>query len=77
LLPALRLPAALCIGGFYLEESMDFLNDAEKYQLAVFLKRLTFGMAYECADSDTHEKMKEQAYRTLAVLEKVQKELAH
>jgi hypothetical protein len=33
-------------------------------------------MAYECADSDTHEKMKEQAYRTLAVLEKVQNELA-
>jgi hypothetical protein len=54
---------------------MKFLNDAEKYQLAVFLKRLTFNMVYECADSDTHEKMKEQSYRTLAVLEKVQNEL--
>jgi hypothetical protein len=42
---------------------MKFLTDTEKYQFAVFLKRLTFDMAYECADSDTHEKMKEQAYR--------------
>jgi hypothetical protein len=57
-------------------KSMDFLNDAEKNQLSVFLKRLSFNMAYECADSDTHEKMKEQAYRTLAVLEKVQNELS-
>jgi hypothetical protein len=55
---------------------MKFLTDTEKYQFAVFLKRLSFDAAYECADSDTHEKMKEQAYRTLAVLEKVQNELA-
>lgn len=56
--------------------SMGFLNDEEKYQLAVFLKRLTFETAYECADCDAHEKMKAQAYRTLEVVEKVQNELA-
>ncbi|MDR0441846.1 MAG: hypothetical protein LBH44_00390 [Treponema sp.] len=57
-------------------KSMDFLDDKEKYRLAVFLKRLTFNMAYEVADCGTHEEMKEYAYCTLDVVEKVQKELA-
>jgi hypothetical protein len=59
-----------------MEGGMNFLTDSEKNQLAVFLKRLTFDMAYDCADCNTHENMNAQAYRTLAVLEKVQNELA-
>jgi hypothetical protein len=58
------------------KDTIEFLDKSEKYQLAVFLKRVSFGTAYECADCDTHEKMKSQAYRTLALLEKVQNELA-
>lgn len=55
---------------------MKLLTDSEKWRLAVFLKRITFNMAYEVADSDTHENMKAQAYRTIAVVDKVRNALA-
>ena len=62
--------------GCNMTKNMNYLNDNEKWRLSVFLKRLDFNTVYECADSDTHENMKAQAYRTLAVVEKVQNELA-
>ena len=55
---------------------MNFLNNMEKHILAIFLKRITFDMAYECAGCGSREEMKADAYRTLAVVEKVQNELA-
>ena len=49
---------------------MNFLNDKEKYLLALYLKRMTFDDAYELAQD------KDEAYAILAVVEQVQKELA-
>ena len=55
---------------------MDFLNNAEKWLLATYLKRVTFEDVYERVDAGTKDEMKASTYSILAVIEKVQNELA-
>jgi hypothetical protein len=55
---------------------MDELTDGEKYELALFFKRLTYNDVYEHTDVDTKENQKAQAYRILDTIAKLQKELA-
>jgi len=57
-------------------KTMDFLNDSEKYLLALYLKRITFNDALGLVDCGTKEEEKARAYRCLEIIEKVQKELA-
>jgi hypothetical protein len=53
-----------------------FLTDEEKYLLALYFKRMTFDDAYRRSDAfDSKVEQKAMAYRILAVVEKVQKEL--
>lgn len=56
--------------------SMDFLSHDAKYLLALYLKRMTFEDAYRRADTGSKEDQKEMAYRILAAIEKVLKELS-
>jgi len=58
-------------------KQFDFLTDNEKYQFAVYLKRMTFDDALRRVDSGTKEEEKERAYRLLDVIAKVQRELAN
>ena len=55
------------------KKSMDFLSEAEKNLLALYIKRMTFEHALDCTDGGQDE---DQAYRILSVMEKVQEELA-
>jgi hypothetical protein len=55
---------------------MNELTDNEKWELAVFFKRLTFNDVLEHVDQDTRENEKAQAYRILDAIVKLQKELA-
>lgn len=55
---------------------MNELSDNEKWELAVFFKRICFDSVYEYADQDTPENMKAQTYRVLTAIDKLQKELA-
>jgi hypothetical protein len=57
--------------------NMDFLNNGEKWLLALYLKRMTFEDAYRRSDGADKEELKEMAYRILAVIEKLQRELAN
>jgi hypothetical protein len=52
---------------------MNDLTENEKWELAVFFKRLGFNAVLECTDGNED---KEQAYRILAAIDKLQKELA-
>jgi hypothetical protein len=52
---------------------MDFLNDDEKYLLAVYFKRMTYDNALEASDGGDDKNM---AYRILEVVGKVQRALA-
>jgi len=51
------------------------LTDSEKWELAIYFKRLTFNDVYEHTDPDTKDKQKAQAYRILDAIAKLQKEL--
>jgi hypothetical protein len=55
---------------------MNELSENEKWELAVFFKRLTFSDLLEHADPDTKENEKAQTYRILTAIGKLQKELA-
>jgi len=55
---------------------MNELTDGEKWELAVYFKRLTFNDVYEHTDQDSVDNQKAQAYRILAAIGKLQKELA-
>jgi len=55
---------------------MNELTNREKYELALFFKRLTFNEVYEHTDVDAIENRKAQAYRILGAIAKLQKELA-
>jgi hypothetical protein len=55
---------------------MGGLTDNEKWELAVYFKRLTFNDIYEHTDQDTKENQKAQAYRIFAAIAKLQKGLA-
>jgi hypothetical protein len=57
--------------------SMDFLNNDEKRLLALYLKRVTFEDAYRRSDGANKEGLKATAYGILAVIGKVQRELAN
>jgi len=52
---------------------MNCLTDDEKYELALFFKRICFNSILECTDGGTD---KDQAYRMIDAIEKLQKELA-
>jgi len=53
---------------------MKNLTDTEKYELALFFKRLCFDRILECTDGGND---KDQAYRIIGAIEKSQKELAN
>ena len=55
---------------------MHELTDREKWELAVFFKRLTFNDVLEHADPDTKENEYAQVYRVIGAIGKLQKELA-
>ena len=52
---------------------MNELSDNEKWELAVFFKRLCFDHILDCADGNND---KAQAYRIINAIAKLQKELA-
>jgi len=52
---------------------MNNLTVIEKYELALFFKRLCFNNVLECTDGDAD---KEQAYRIIDAIGKLQNELA-
>jgi len=51
---------------------VECLTDAEKYLLALYLKRVTFDQVLECTDGGRD---KDQAYQIINVIGKVQEEL--
>ena len=55
---------------------MNELTDNEKWELAVYFKRLTFNDVYEHTDADTKDNQKAQTYRILEAIAKLQKGLA-
>jgi len=58
-------------------KQFDFLTDAEKYDFALFLKRVTFNDALEKVEPGTKEQEKQRAYWFLDIIGKVQSELAY
>ena len=56
---------------------MHELTDREKWELAVFFKRLTFNDVLEHADPGTKENEYAQVYTVLEAIRKLQKELAN
>ncbi|MCL2215193.1 MAG: hypothetical protein FWC06_08310 [Treponema sp.] len=52
---------------------MNELSENEKWELAVFFKRLSFNLVLETTDGGAD---KAQAYRILTAIDKLQKELA-
>jgi hypothetical protein len=56
--------------------SMNFLSDDEKWDFALFLKRITFNDVLDKVEPGTKEQEKSRAYWFLEIIGKVQKELA-
>jgi len=57
-------------------KQFDFLTDDEKYDFALFLKRVTYDDALEKVEPGTKEQEKKRAYWFLEIIDKVQGELA-
>ena len=57
-------------------KEFSFLDDEEKYMLALYLKRLCFEEVYVQAEGDTKEERKSYTYQMLETLAKVRYALA-
>jgi len=55
---------------------MNELSENEKWELALYYKRMTFEDAYRHTDQASADNRKAQAYRILTAIAKLQKELA-